>query len=191
MHGKRAADLLEVLNDAKFLPAYNEPALRTIAAEIKELLEALLEAASVGGAALKKDLSAASGLIVFHRAIERNKRGALAYLYERLRRIVNYRWEAGASAATHLDGLLSAHEDTFLNEYGKILGRYFDEVELDLTADRAPPQDLYVEVRVIRDCGSVMTDNGSVALKQGTAHFLKRSDVEHLIRQGALEHIIM
>ncbi len=191
MHGKRGADLLDQLTRTKFLPAFNEQALRTISAEIKELLEALLEAASVGGAALKKDLSAASGLIVYHRSIERNKRCALAYLYERLRRIVNYRWEGGASAASHLDGFLSGHEETFLNEYGKILGRYSDAVELDLTADCAPPRDLYIEVRVLRDCGSVMTNNGSIALKQGTAHFVKRSDVEHLIRQGALEHIIM
>lgn len=108
----------------------------------------------------------------------------------RLRRIQEYRWDVGASAATHLADSLSGPESTFLNEYNKILGKYCDHVELDLTADRKPPSDLYIEVRVLRDCGSVVTDAGSVTLRPGTAHFLKRSDVEHLIRQGALEHII-
>ena len=85
---------------------------------------------------------------------------------------------------------MSGPESHFLNEYNKILGAYCDSIELDLTADVKPPRDLYIEVRVLRDCGSVLTDSGSVALRPGTAHFLKRSDVEHLIRQGALEHIL-
>ena len=108
----------------------------------------------------------------------------------RLWRIQDYRWEAGAGAASHLGDLMSAPEKSFLNEYNNILGKYFDAVELDLTTDLKPPRDLFIEVRVLRDCGSVITDAGTVDLKAGTAHFLKRSDVESLIRQGALEHVI-
>lgn len=167
-----------------------DAAVRQIAAEIKELLEPFLEILTSHKAELSKDPSYLAGVVVYHRSIERNKRCALAYLMNRLRRIQEYRWDTGASAATHLADSLSGPESAFLNDYNKILGKYCDQVELDLTADRKPPRDLYIEVRVLRDCGSVMTDAGAVTLKPGTAHFLKRADVEHLIRQGALQHII-
>ena len=55
--------------------------------------------------------------------------------------------------------------------------------------DLQPPKDLYIEVRVVVDCGEIMTDTGSVNLEAGTVHFLRRSDVEHLIRQGMLEQM--
>lgn len=169
-----------------YLP-HQDTAVRQIAAEIKELLEPLLEILTTHKNELRTDSSYAGGAVVYHRSIERNKRCALAYLFNRLHRIQAHRWEAGASS--HLTESMSGPESQFLNEYNKLLGAYCDAVELDLTADRKPPRDLYIEVRVLRDCGSVVTDAGSVALKPGTAHFLKRSDVEHLIRQGALEHI--
>lgn len=108
----------------------------------------------------------------------------------RLRRIQQYRWQIGPPAASHLADNMSTHEIHFLNQYNRLLADYSDAVQLDLTADIKPPKDLYVEVRVLQDCGSVLTDSGPVALKKGTAHFVKRSDVEHLIRQGALQHIV-
>lgn len=139
---------------------------------------------------MRTDASLQAGVVVFYRSIQRNKRCALAYLYNRLQRIQRYRWEVGPSAASHLAENMSAAETTFLGAYNRLLANYSDAIELDLTADPLPPRDLYVEVRVNRDCGSVLTDSGPVTLKPGTAHFLKRTDVEHLIRQGALTHII-
>ena len=52
-----------------------------------------------------------------------------------------------------------------------------------------PPKELCVEVRVVEDCGEIMTDNGEVHLERGTTHFLRRADVEHLIRQGKLQQL--
>lgn len=164
--------------------------VRQVAAEIKELLEPMLEIINKNRTELQHDPSLIAGVVVYHRSIQRNKRCALAYLMNRLRRIQDYRWEAGTVATAHLAENMSGLESHFLAQYNKILGQYCDTVELDLTADVQPPRDLYIEVRVLRDCGSVLTDSGPVALKPGTAHFLKRSDVEHLIRQGALEHIV-
>lgn len=34
-----------------------------------------------------------------------------------------------------------------------------------------------------------MTDTGSLYLEKDTVHYLKKSDVEHLIRQGYLEEL--
>jgi GINS complex subunit 1 len=190
MHGKRGAELLDELRKSASVPPYNENGVRLVAAEIKELLEPLLEIVQNHRDELSTDQSYGAGVLVYHRSIQRNKRCALAYLMNRLRRIQAYRWEAGNVAAAHLAENMSAPETHFLAQYNKLLGKYCDQVELDLTAEAQPPKDLYIEVRVVRDCGAVVTDSGPVTLKPGTAHFLKRTDVEHLIRQGALQHIV-
>lgn len=164
--------------------------MRFVAAEIGELLEPLIEIVNTNGPrAVSEDPALGTGVLVFHESVHRNKRCVLAYLMNRLRRIQTYRWEAGAVAANHLSENMSAAESTFLTQYNKLLGSYCSEVDLDITADAQPPKDLYIEVRVLADCGSVETDAGPVTLKPGTAHFLKRADVEPLIRQGLLEHV--
>lgn len=163
--------------------------MRHVAAEIKELLEPLLEIVQTHRDEIATDQAYGAGVLVYHRSIARNKRCVLAYLMNRLRRIQTYRWEAGTVAAVHLGENMSAQESAFLAQYNKLLGAYCDSVELDLTADAQPPKDLYIEVRVLADCGSVVTDSGPVTLKPGTAHFLKRMDVEPLIRRGLLEHV--
>lgn len=164
--------------------------VRHVSAEIKELTEPLIEIMENHRGELP-DLASgySTGALVYMRSINRNKRCVLAYLMNRLWRIQAYRWEAGTVATAHLAENMSAPETTFLTEYNKLLGAYSDKVQLDLTADAQPPKDLYIEVRVLADCGSVVTDSGPVTLKPGTAHFLKRADVEPLIRQGLLEHV--
>lgn len=108
----------------------------------------------------------------------------------RLRRIQAYRWEAGASATSDLEPNLGGLEGDFLNKYNKLLGKYCEDIDLDLTAELQPPKDLYIEVRVLKDQGSILTDSGEILnLQAGSAHYLKRCDVEHLIRQGLLEHV--
>lgn len=164
--------------------------MRAVAAEIKELLEPFLEILSTHRDELRSNPSIIAGVVVYYRSIQRNKRCALAYLMNRLWRIIAYRWQVGSATSAHLSQNMSPAEHVFLNRYNKLLAQYCDTVQLNLTADLHPPRDLYVEVRVRRDCGSILTDSGTVALRVGTAHFLKRSDVEHLIRQGALEHIV-
>jgi len=84
---------------------------------------------------------------------------------------------------------LSHNEIEFFNQYDRILGDYMTEIELDLTADFEPPKDLYIEVRVLKDEGEITTINGTINLKVNTTHYLRRSDVEHLIRRGVVEHI--
>ena len=52
-----------------------------------------------------------------------------------------------------------------------------------------PPKDLYVQVRVLQDIKELCTENGTVNLEMNSTHFLRRSDVEHLIRQGSLQQL--
>lgn len=190
MHGERGASLLRELSKSRWVPPYDGDGVRSVISEIRALLEELVDTVTKHGSSFRTDPGAASGAVVYHRAIERNKRCVLAYLHERMRRLVAHRWEYGAGSATALHDALSGTEATALNAYEKALGKYCATVQLDLTADQKPPRDLYIEVRVLRDCGDLMTDHGAVALRKGTAHFLRRVDVEHLVRQGALEHVV-
>jgi GINS complex subunit 1 len=48
---------------------------------------------------------------------------------------------------------------------------------------------MHTQVRCLEDIGEIATEEGSVQLEKGSQHFLRRSDVEPLIRAGKLEHI--
>merc|ERR1719454_1872205 len=62
---------------------------------------------------------------------------------------------------------------------------------LDLTSDVLPPEDRHIQIRV-RDegVGEIVTqDSGTVKLKKGWVHMVRRADVETLIRAGKIEHM--
>uniref|UniRef100_M4B5A2 DNA replication complex GINS protein PSF1 C-terminal domain-containing protein n=1 Tax=Hyaloperonospora arabidopsidis (strain Emoy2) TaxID=559515 RepID=M4B5A2_HYAAE len=99
------------------------------------------------------------------------------------------RWETGTIIPGPLAPNLCQREVQFFNQYDQLVTNYMTDFELDLSADLKPPKDLYVEVRVLRDCGEVMTESGLVNLDAHSHHFLRRVDVEQLIRQGLLEQI--
>lgn len=114
---------------------------------------------------------------------------------------------------------LCQREVQFFQSYDQLLTDYMTDFEIDLSAvrstltsclcgmacdlyahmklavalvflqDSKPPKDLYVEVRVLRDCGEIMTESGIVNLEANSTHFLRRVDVEQFIRQGLLEQI--
>jgi GINS complex subunit 1 len=59
----------------------------------------------------------------------------------------------------------------------------------EILQDLHPPKELFIQVRVLQGVGEIMTENGTIMLEKDSQHFLRRSDVEPLIRQGILEHI--
>lgn len=65
------------------------------------------------------------------------------------------------------------------------------EAGIDLTTDLKPPKSLYVEVRCIEDYGKFELEDGEVVnLTKNSQHYLPRQQIEALIRQGILEHIV-
>ena len=60
---------------------------------------------------------------------------------------------------------------------------------VDLFADMQPPKDLMIEVRALEDCGEIMTETGAINLTKNSTHFVRRADVQHLIRQNMLRQI--
>jgi GINS complex subunit 1 len=89
--------------------------------------------------------------------------------------------------------LLSEAEIDFFSQYDELISNYFMNVGDSIFSPSAlssyPPDDYFVEVRVARSgVGRITTEDGkSVSLDVGTTHHLRRSDVEHLIRQGLLQ----
>ena len=124
---------------------------------------------------------------VHHTTVKRNKRCALAYVDHRMTTMKRLRWELGPLLPEDIRTNLSHQENTFLADYDKLVTEYKVTSGVDLTADLTPPKDLLVQVRVLRDCGEVMIEGGSVSLEKGTKHSLPRRDIEHLVRQGYLE----
>jgi GINS complex subunit 1 len=111
----------------------------------------------------------------------------LAYVEQRASTIKKLRWELGPLPTDEVKTSMSHLELAFFQEYDQILTKHFGTIELDLTENIMPPKDLFVQVLVLRDCGEVMTESGSVLLEKGTTHSLKRREIEHLVRQGYLE----
>ncbi|KAJ1796420.1 DNA replication protein psf1, partial [Coemansia sp. RSA 2598] len=133
--------------------------------------------------------------------LNRNKRCLLAYHHRRMEFLRSLLWSlhlAPSLVPPQLSQRLSPEEQNYVREYAKLNSAYRDAVEsqlcpsdsLDWTASgELPPRDLFIEVRVVKDCGEIVTENGVVNLQAGSQHYLHRSDVEHLITIGYLEHI--
>ncbi|OMJ09979.1 DNA replication complex GINS protein psf1 [Smittium culicis] len=93
---------------------------------------------------------------------------------------------------------ISSFEKQFIIDYTTTVKKYRNSVEASLSLDTdldfgskltKPPRDLFIEVRVIRECGEIQTEFGIVNLERGSQHFLRRTDVENLINLGYLQHI--
>jgi len=105
-------------------------------------------------------------------------------------RVEELRWEYGAVLPSRWASRLSRKEEDYARSYGDALGEYMRSVDLDVTADVQPPKRLHVMVRVKRALGDVMLPSGaSVKMMPGTTLLLRRSDVEQLVRRGALEEV--
>jgi len=62
-------------------------------------------------------------------------------------------------------------------------------VALNLTQDPAPPKAPKLEVRVVRDAGTVYTRDGGVALRARSVHLMWRDEAQPLIASGVLEKV--
>ncbi|KAJ1781796.1 DNA replication protein psf1 [Coemansia sp. RSA 2399] len=138
---------------------------------------------------------------LYAQTLARNKRCLLAYHDRRARFLRSLLWMlhlAPSLVPGNLLARMSPDEQSYMREYAKLNSAYRDAVEaqlipsgsLDWAANgELPPRDPLIEVRVVKDCGEVVTENGVVSLQAGTQHYVSRADVEHLITIGYLEHV--
>eukprot|EP00040_Diaphanoeca_grandis_P029743 m.174832 g.174832 ORF g.174832 m.174832 type:complete len:192 (-) comp31786_c1_seq3:437-1012(-) len=190
MYGDIAIDLLRELKRSAthLIPPYNADKMRMVMEEIKSLYNEVKNTLEDFDQR-KQDLPVAGSMEIQYQGILRNKRCLLAYLNERTLRLQELRWDVGAILPVHIKENLSLHEIDYFTEYSKGLNTYMQSVGLDLCSDSLPPKDLYIEVRVLEDLGEIATEEGFITLEKDSQHFLRRSDVEALIKQGSLQHV--
>lgn len=194
MLGEKALELVKELQRSRCgtLPPFNEDLVRQVLEEIRALYEQN-----------QRDVNSAQGnehevyptIQMRHAALERNKRCLLTYLYNRLQVVRQMRWDFGSILPPDVKYNLSEQEVQWFTDYNKCLATYMRSIGgyggLDLTQDLRPPKTLYIEVRCLTDHGEFETQDGNIILlKKNTQHFLLRSECEHLIRQGILEHVV-
>ena len=186
----KGRELLLELKRSEWLPPYNDDGCRRVIEEMGAMydeIRATLESEAYDPENVDDGIT--TGLVVHHQSLLRSKRCIIAYLSHRLEKVKQLRWETGAMIPQAHQRVLSGKESDFFRAYDGMLTSYQTAIGMDLTSDLTPPKELCVEVRVVEDCGEIMTDNGEVHLERGTTHFLRRADVEHLIRQGKLQQL--
>lgn len=193
MFGEKALELLRELKRSRggTLPPYNQDAVRQVLEEMNSLFEQnQLEASATAN---NSEQGLFAGIQLRHACLERNQRCLLAYVYNRLLQIKDYRWEVGGVLPREFRLNLCKQEVEWFDTYSKNLASYMRKLGrpgLDLTQYTQPPKSLYIEVRSLQDYGEFETDDGVVVqLRKNSQHFLLRSQCEHLIKQGVLEHI--
>ena len=109
-------------------------------------------------------------------------------------------WERGKHIPDHLLEKFSPAELQYfktyienLDTYNKAMSNMFgqDSNHIDLSVDFNPPKDLFIEVRVNKDYGTVMLpESGEVRLQKNTTHLLRRSEVDHLLKRGVMAEVL-
>ena len=128
--------------------------------------------------------------------MHRNIRCGLAYVNARLDRLHHLAWGSGKAMPDHIKEKLSPAEVNYYQRYVDAIDEYNKSMMqgamiMDLTVDLTPPKELFIEVRVKQDLGTVMlTESGQVNLAKGSTHLLRRTEVENLIKKGVLEEVI-
>ena len=75
-----------------------------------------------------------------------------------------------------------------MHQYSELLAQYKGQwTDIDLTGSLEPPQDIFVDVRVLRDAGEIQTEYGSLNLTKNSQFFVRKGDVESLIQQGYVQ----
>merc|ERR1712216_1074485 len=130
------------------------------------------------------------GMTLYADSIYRNKRCLLAYLGYRFDKIIEAIWHKGSGEhfTQEQKNALSPHEVEFGLAYEKALAKYMYNMRLNLQVDLEPPKALSVQVRVLEDCGELLTrDSGVVDFSAGRELFLRRTDADRLVRAGKLQ----
>eukprot|EP01113_Clastostelium_recurvatum_P017367 TRINITY_DN2036_c0_g1_i1.p1 TRINITY_DN2036_c0_g1~~TRINITY_DN2036_c0_g1_i1.p1 ORF type:complete len:211 (+),score=19.71 TRINITY_DN2036_c0_g1_i1:42-635(+) len=190
---ERAADIVRALRRTERLPPYDNEGVLAVCQEITALEDEILGTIDRTSREERERREIRASIIVHNAYMHRNKRCMLVYLMHRLNKIKDLRWDlGGAVLPTEVRDSMSASEVEWFQGYDKLLAEYMGAIDLDLTVDLdRPPKDLFVEVRVLKEQGEIMLESGqAVNLIAHTTHYLRRTDVETLVRQGILAHIV-
>jgi len=184
---QKGRELMLDLQRSDWLPAYDEDGVRQVIDEVNKITKNLEEHMNRRKTRELEDSEKPFAAYLLACG-QRNMRYSHAYFVHRLAKIRGLRWETGSILPERLQkDTLSAHEQDYFHSYNNLITSYNEAIGVDLASDLEPPRDLFVEIRVLKACGEIITESGPVSLDQGSTHYLRRSDVEHLIRLGHVE----
>lgn len=125
-----------------------------------------------------------------HQAIVNRMNRILAiYHMHRLKLITRTTFEA-PSLSPKIFANMSIREQEFHRQLQDALLEHQRSINsITLLGPVEPPKDLLIQIRVKEDCGLIQTEQGAILLNSGSTHFVRRTDVFHLIGQGLVEHI--
>ena len=236
-HAKRTQSLAH-------LPPYQTEMVRTVTREVRNLDRdvAHLLTPFEGSFNPSANPAIACTLLVDHLCMRRNKRCLLAYHRTRTEKLEELCWkgidvleqqqqqqqqqntdEDGAASGEQAVGgggegsSLSPEEEEYFRLYGDMLAAYKGQwTDVDLTGSLEPPQDLFIDVRVLKDAGEIQTEYGYfpppslpshsilslprilmlmlmlcrvINLTKNSQLYVRQGDVERLIAQGFLERL--
>ncbi|XP_055638388.1 DNA replication complex GINS protein PSF1-like [Toxorhynchites rutilus septentrionalis] len=183
----------ELTRSTETIPPFNDNGLRSVLEDINKIFENNHENAISYHRTGEQRFYPV--VMYRHFSIQRQKRCALVYLYNRLQKLKKIRWHLGATLPADIKANLNDYELQWYNNYSKILANYMmtigDGQGLNLTNDIKPPKSLFIEVRCLVDYGKFELESGEIILlKKNSQHYLPKLQCESLIRQGILQHIV-
>lgn len=184
----------EAKRTIEILAPYNEDLVRSICREIRFLCSVIDKIKAEMQTELQNNASTVTSILVHHLTVKRNKRVLMAYHRQRANRVKQITWDQGNALGNENRVSLSGPEIDFAKEYSDLITSYKQNfMEIDLGGNGGigldPPVDLFIEVRVLKDAGEVQTEYGVLNLKRGSQFYVRRTDVESLIRSGYLKHV--
>ena len=181
-HAKRTQSLAH-------LPPYQTEMVRAVTREVRDLDRDVAHLLNPfeGSFNPSSHPAIACALLVDHLCMRRNKRCLLAYHRVRTEKLEELCWKGvdlleqqlpddseqqqqqqpqqvepgGSGAGGHSS--LSPEEEEYFRLYGDMLAAYKGQwTDVDLTGSLEPPQDLFIDVRVLKDAGEIQTEYGYV-----------------------------
>ena len=169
---------MQVLNH---LPPHQIETVRAVTREIRELDQnaSSILASFDGSFDPSTDPAAACALLVDHLCMRRNKRCLLAYHRVRVEKLEGMCWKGEEiidieQSSTAIDGTneipapendsknsLSPEEEEYLKQFNDLLAAYRGRwTDINLGGSLEPPQELFIDVRVLKDAGEIQTEYG-------------------------------
>lgn len=128
---------------------------------------------------------------LLYEKINRNKRGVLLYLNDRMNKLENITWEYTNDIPLNIEEKLIESDKHYQSEYFNNMKTYYKnlvlDVDMDLTKQFTPPSDsIYASVKSEVNINSFVLVPGDkkMVLEKGCSYVFKKSDVEPYVRKG-------
>lgn len=176
----RTPALREISVQAHQFSAFNDNLVRQLAANCK----AICAEAKILTSSLIDDDGVGARVCCLNLNTSYLKKLLLLYQLERSEAIKQCRFNRSPEKMA----LMSRLEQNLLAELSDLYRSYSSDVLgvgfAFCRADRLPPKELYVHIQVIKDCGTLQTDQGGLRLDSNSSHFIRRSHIDGLLSQG-------